>query len=120
MGQRIKATINDQELAFEIVERSVDLAAKCAWHIDPNFGVIEKCGIPNVHTYDNRVLRLRLIHTLHVYPGLTLEDTGEQRIPVAGDWYFIDSGGDSPPIPYGDWTTDHPRIILRLLVSDEE
>ena len=100
----IKAIVDGEEREFEITGDSNTY--NTATHVIGRNCDIRPISIGMHGTY------LRLIRKQHTFCGVVLEETGERRPAVEGDWYF-DGDMHNRPSPYGTWTAPMFRTILR-------
>ena len=80
---KIKAEIDGKELEFEVMDYS---DAACSYVITPH-GQIEPWVVGM-----GRGVRLRLIRPRHTFGVIVFEETGENRLVEAHEWYLADDG----------------------------
>ncbi len=107
----IKATIDGEELEFEILNRN-NSYQEDATHIIGNLGNI----VPSEKHHAPEFTRLRLIRKRHTFGRVVFEETGERQTPHAKQWWL---GGVNTPYPaFGG--THEVQTILRPVALEEQ
>jgi len=63
-----------------------------------------------------RFLIVKPVPMRHTFGKLVFEETGEERMPVAGEWWLTDTG---KPTYAKDHEISHPRFTVRILTPVE-